>query len=116
MASRGTSVFKQSGTKPTDWSISRILLIGSPMCSAFGQLQSLNRHRMAKRKFDELLENGSDHLRFFSKLYPMQMDNGLYFLDEHPAEAKSWEDPMVQRLPNDWRAYSIKGNGIVWKQ
>ncbi len=54
---------------------SGILLIGSPMCSALSQLQSLNRHRMGDGKFEELLEKGLEHLRFCFKFYWMQMDN-----------------------------------------
>jgi hypothetical protein len=73
-------------------------------------MQSLNKSKMNKDKFEELLQSGLQHLRFCVKLYKIQMDNGLHFLHEHPATAKSWEDPIVERIMKDWRVYGVKGD------
>ena len=66
-----------------------LLLIGSPMCSAFSQIQSLNWSRMSPEKVLEVKEYGRKHLEFCLKLYNLQMELGLYFLHEHPAHASS---------------------------
>ena len=44
------------------------------------------------------------------KLYKIQMDNGLYFLHEHPAHAKSWKDPTVERMLADRRVQKVTGD------
>ena len=80
------------------------------MCSAFSQLQTLNRSRMGETKYQEMLDYGTLHLRFCMKLYKMQMDNGLYFLHEHPANAGSWKDESVQRILADYRVTKVAGN------
>ena len=87
-----------------------MLLIGSPMCSAFSKLQSLNRNRMSEEKYEEMIAEGTAHLRFYMKLYRMQIDNGLYFVHEHPDGAKSWDDPVVRKLIEDWRVWKVKGD------
>ena len=41
------------------------------------------------------------HLKFVVKLYKKQLAAGRHFLHEHPAGAKSWDEPyMVQLLEN----------------
>ena len=51
-----------------------MLLIGSPMCSAFSQLQALNRHRTPTAVWEEKLRDARNHLRFCAKLYKIQME------------------------------------------
>lgn len=68
-----------------------LLLIGSPMCSAFSALQSINFAKMEKEDVDRVVEYGMRHLEFAMKLYRIQMENGLYFLHEHPNNAKVGE-------------------------
>ena len=46
-----------------------MLLIGSPMCSAFSQLQSLNRARMGEERYQNMIKDARVHLDFCSKLY-----------------------------------------------
>ena len=63
-----------------------MLLIGSPMCTAFSQLQRLNAknaHSVTKMK------EAINHMKFVTKLYGMQADAGRLFLHEHPATATS---------------------------
>ena len=66
-----------------------LLVIGSPMCAAFSRLQHLNFGRLSKEEVDKVLEYGKKHLEFCMELYRIQLDNGLYFLHEHPASARS---------------------------
>ena len=57
---------------------SAMLIIGSPMCSAFSQLQTLNWRRLGPEKVDKMIRDGTRHLRFCAKLYKIQMEQGLY--------------------------------------
>ena len=57
------------------------------MCSAFSQLQTMNRNRMGESKYHHMVNYALVHLRFCMKLYQMQINNGMYFLHEHPANA-----------------------------
>jgi hypothetical protein len=38
------------------------------------------------------------HLRFVRELYQMQLDEGRYFLREHPGGATSWEESCVRDI------------------
>ena len=87
-----------------------LLLIGSPMCSAFSQLQVLNRGRMGEQKYWDMVQKGTEHLEFCAKLYRMQMDNGLYFIHEHPAGAKSWDNELINRLTKESGVYTVIGD------
>ena len=72
-----------------------LLLIGSPMCSAFSQLQSLNPvTENSERKWKE----GVEHIKFLVKLYKKQVDQGRVFLHEQPAHAKSWVIPEIRKM------------------
>ena len=57
-----------------------------------------------------MIAEGTAHLRFCMKLYKMQIENGLYFVHEHPDGAKSWDDPAVRKLIEDWRVWKVKGD------
>ena len=87
-----------------------LLLIGSPMCSAFSQLQSLNRTRIGEEKYQDMVKKGTEHLEFCAKLYKMQMENGLYFIHEHPAGAKSWDNELIRRLTEKTGVYTVIGD------
>ncbi len=56
---------------------SAMLIIGSPMCSAFSQLQSLSWRRLGPEKVDKMIRDGTRHLEFCAKLYRIQMEQGL---------------------------------------
>ena len=45
-----------------------------------------------------MIKEGRHHLRFCMALYRIQMENGLYFLHEHPYSATSWRDDAVQDI------------------
>ncbi len=68
------------------------LLIGSPMCNAFSQLQTLNFKNMDEGRVGEIIDKATVHSEFCIKLYNIQADMGLYFLHEHPEGATSWNN------------------------
>ena len=76
------------------------LLIGSPMCKAYSILQGLNKERMGEVKYNAMLDKARIHLECCVMLYRLQLDQGRYFLHEHPASAGSWKEPRMVDLMN----------------
>ncbi len=74
------------------------LLIGSPMCTAFSQLQALSKDKGNIEKKKLLLVRVIKHIRLCVSLYWEQIKNGRYFLHEHPASANSWKLPEIIQL------------------
>ena len=72
-----------------------LVLIGSPPCVAFSQLQSLipDSDRKAKQ-----LADGIKHMQFVARLYEKQIQAGRLFIHENPAHAKSWALPCIQKM------------------
>ena len=54
-----------------------LLLIGSPMCAAFSQLQNINFGRMSPIDVERVKRHGTTHLEFCADLYKIQHENGL---------------------------------------
>jgi len=78
------------------------MLIGSPMCRMFSQLQNLSPWDDVKQaNWKEAVE----HIKFVISLYRLQVREGRLFLHEHPAGASSWGLKMVQDL--------MKEEGVV---
>lgn len=75
-----------------------LLIVGSPMCTAFSQLQNINFCKMSPEDVRKVKEYGIRHLHFCLHLYRLQMANGLYFMHEHPLGASSWKLQEVQDL------------------
>ncbi len=73
------------------------MLIGSPMCTAFCQLQCINFKRMDPERVRKILTRARMHLAFCCKLYRLQLSEGRHFIHEHPATATSWSEPCVKR-------------------
>jgi len=71
------------------------LLIGSPMCRMFSQLQALSP--WTKEKQERWFE-AVEHVKFVVALYRLQMRAGRLFLHEHPAGASSWSLNAVKEL------------------
>ena len=46
--------------------------------------------RMWMLKFQERMEQAKRYVEFCAKVYKFQIDNGRYFLHEHPYLATSW--------------------------
>ena len=70
-------------------------MIGSPPCTPFSQLQSLNPvTEKSRRKWKE----GVEHIKCPVTLYKKQIDGGRVFLHEQPAHAKSWVIPEIKMM------------------
>ena len=87
-----------------------LLLVVSPMCAAFSQLQTLNWGRMTEEQIQEVKAYGLKHLEFCMQLCKIQAKNGLYFLHEHPAGARSWQEPCVQEVMGIKGVQKVVGN------
>ena len=74
------------------------LLIGSPMCTAFSQMNNINYSKMDPSEEERRLAYGRKHFEFCTKLYDIQWRAGRYFLHEHPAEASSWHEKCISNL------------------
>ena len=82
-----------------------LFLIGSPMCTAFGVMDQINYARMTAEEVQERMAYGRAHLEICAKLYAIQWKAGRYFLHEHPAEAKSWQEDCIMKL--------LKQQGVI---
>ena len=79
------------------------IVVGSPPCTAFSVIQNLNLHKFKDdenwmKAFEEKKRQAVEHVRFCMQLYKMQMQNGRYFLHEHPEGATSWDLEMVKEI------------------
>ena len=89
-----------------------LVLIGSPPCVAFSQLQALIPD--SERKAQQLAE-GIRHMEFIAKLYKNTGRWGRIFLHENPAHAKS----CALHPESDARPGSRRGRGRpvhVWPE
>ena len=77
-----------------------LLLIGSPMCTAFSAWQYINNSKRDGKIVESEKARGMKHLKFCCDLYEYQVSNGRYFLHEHPAQATSWHTDVVKRIMN----------------
>ena len=71
------------------------LLILSPMCLAFSQLQALNTK---PDRLAELPEQGRRHLEFARSPAVSQVERGGHILSKHPWAATSWDGPCLRKL------------------
>ena len=53
---------------------------------------------MTKEEIDARMAYARKHLEFCIQLYEIQWRNARYFLHEHPAEAGSWDEPLMKKL------------------
>lgn len=56
-----------------------LLLIGSPMCAAFSQLQNLNFAKMSKEDVDKVLEHGKRHFSILHRIVLDTDQSGIVF-------------------------------------
>ncbi len=75
-----------------------MFLIGSPMCTRFCTWQGLNDHRRDAGVVHREHVQAMVHLRFVCELYRDQVNEGRYFLHEHPAGASSWTEECVEEV------------------
>ena len=72
-----------------------MLLIGSPVCTAWSAWQNLNNVKRDPEVVRKELIRARVHLEFCMELYREQHLAGRYFLHEHPAQASSWQEAKV---------------------
>ena len=73
-----------------------LFIVGSPMCRMFSALQNMSPWTARKQK---QLESDIEHLKFMVEIYKKLVDEGRYFIHEHPAGASSWRiKEMVELL------------------
>ena len=72
-----------------------LLLVGSPMCTAFSRLLALSESKRDPVVVARLYTQAMVHLEFVCRLYRKQRERGLYFLHGHPATAKSWDEKCI---------------------
>ncbi len=87
------------------------MLVGSPMCTHFTTWQRLNE---AKSKDVVSMRRAYTaavvHMDFVAQLYVEQMQDGRYFLHEHPLSASSWQLPSIDKLRSDPRVDRVHGD------
>jgi hypothetical protein len=76
------------------------LVVGSPMCKMFSQLQNLSKHRRGAG-WEESYVEAEEHIKFVVEIYRMQVEGGRWFLHEHPAGASSWDLEVIKRLEKE---------------
>ncbi len=74
------------------------LLILCPPCKPFSILQEWNFGRMPMEKAMALVSVGLEHLELAAELIKWQIRRGGYVVFEHPDQARSWQEPCIQRL------------------
>ena len=105
------------------------LVVGSPMCTAYCQLQALSLHKRSPEDVQRMMVRANLHLEFCVAVYRRQLQSGRYFLHEHPDQAKSWRYPAMLALageegvlrlvghmcPHGMRSKDASGEGLVLK-
>jgi len=75
-----------------------MLLVGSPMCTAFSAWQYINNKKRDPTLVAKEYVRAMVHIRFVMELYAIQHAAGRYFLHEHPAGAMSWAEAEVMQI------------------
>ena len=75
-----------------------LVLIGSPMCTAYCTWQRINSLRRDPHVVQRELDKARMHLEFVVGLYNEQLEQGRFFLHEHPQYAGSWYEECVRAL------------------
>ena len=75
-----------------------MLLIGSPMCTAWSTWQFLNDVNRTPEERLRLKVEARLHLEFVAQLYHEQVQGGRYFLHEHPSQATSWDKKSIKSV------------------
>ena len=66
-----------------------MLLIGSPMCTAFSAWQHINNSKRDPGVASNEFARGLSHLKFCCELYEYQVAHGRHVLHDHPAQSTS---------------------------
>ena len=54
------------------------MVIGSPPCTMFSTMQNMNKGKIGKERFDKMLEDAKEHIRFCVEVYRIQMKEGRF--------------------------------------
>ena len=84
------------------------MVMCSPMCTAFSQIQALNKERRDPGIVRRELECAKDHVRWVMKVCSLQHREGRYFAYEHPKTATSWKMAEVIKVANMDRVQVVK--------
>ena len=87
-----------------------MLLIGSPMCTAFSAWQHINRTKRDATIVSKEHVRAMVHMRFCMELYRLQHEAGRYFVHEHPAFATSWGEDVVRQIRGMERVETVIGD------
>ena len=79
----------------------QILLVGSPMCTAFSTRQRVNKKIRDPVTVKGELKRTKPYLEFCVELYREQAKAGRYLLHEHPAYASSWQTDIMESIMKD---------------
>ena len=75
-----------------------MVLVGSPMCTAYCAWQRINALRRDPKLVAQEKAKADMHLEFVCRMYKKQIEAGRYFLHEHPAQASSWNEECIKEL------------------
>ena len=75
-----------------------VLLIGSPMCTAFSVIQAIIKAQRDPAIVERELVAGRLHLAWCCQLYRKHISRGAFYLHEHPAGATSWTEWCLLQL------------------
>jgi hypothetical protein len=89
------------------------LIIGSPECRCFSQLQSFSKDSQAYQK---ALRRSIRHINFVCDLYRLQLAEERFFLHEHPWGASSWQLLALQKLCRNEKVVTIKSDQCMFGQ
>ena len=70
--------------------------IGGPMCTVHSVMNNINSARMPPEIVRERFEHAREHLKFATQFYRFQVQEGPYFLHEHPEGASSWQEACIK--------------------
>ena len=84
------------------------MLVLSPPCTAFcaWQQRNMSRHPSYREKADRILREATVHVLSTLKLAALQMQEGRYFIFEHPLTAASWRLKDVEEFEKKFTALS----------
>ena len=68
------------------------------MCTAFSQMQNINKNRRDPKDIKRELDDAKDHIRFVMSICATQWRENRYFLFEHPDGASWWDMPEVKKI------------------
>ena len=71
------------------------LVIGSPPCTFYSQLQAFNRHKVSRRDLERRRTEADAFLQFVAEIYVLQLRAGRHVLHEHPVWGRELVMPLA---------------------